>query len=178
MKNFICINTKNDEMYCYSEKEIEKLFECDTFCEKYIYEKDYNDFLKSIDDEEEKQDFIENNKSEIISNKYNYLMEMIEYETWCHSKGVRPVFKVIAITDNFCCNGTKIERLLTDYISNSYVDFEIFGKNAEKVRNIFIEYEKDFNCIPCDEEGFNFEQQKNENLLEHLTIRKVLDLLY
>ncbi|MBQ8475870.1 hypothetical protein IJ531_02295 [bacterium] len=40
--------------------------------------------------------------------------------------------------------------LMIDYISNSYVDFEVFGELEEDIQEIFGRYERAFHALPVD----------------------------
>lgn len=71
---FTIKNTKRNHVFVVQDYDLEKNFENESFYEKYGF---YN---------EDRHDFI------------SYYTSMVEYETWCSSKGVEPVYKVLKVT--------------------------------------------------------------------------------
>lgn len=70
-----------------------------------------------------------------------------------------------------------IDSIMTPYISGCIVDFEQFGEFEELVREKVIEYDKAWDKLEYDAEGFNSEQQKIADELDKSFAQEILKII-
>lgn len=97
MEIYTILNTKTGKTEEYTENEIKKKFESDSFYDNNISRYEYESYLKYAP-EEEKKEYIEYWKNRYIFNdESEYLSNMIEYEKWTSPEGIEPIYKVISV---------------------------------------------------------------------------------
>ena len=104
-------NKHKKEHLFFSWKEIERAFECDTFCEYYALRSEYNEWIEDIktsscyDDEEERAEDLDYalnvypTKIEIIDDYVEYCTKLVEFEEWCSPRGIESMYKVVNIKE-------------------------------------------------------------------------------
>lgn len=99
---FITVNTWNNKQYIYKENEVENLFSCNTFQDKFEYIDDMINYIKTMSNMRELKDALDyyyNSSKEIIFDRKEYLKTMIEYEQWTSPRGIESLYKVVDIIE-------------------------------------------------------------------------------
>ena len=84
--------------------------------------------------------------------------------------------KEIKLTNGQIVNKEGIADMLAAYVTDSYIDFELFGEKEDDVRAIFGDYQQEYDNYEADEDGLTAEQVQELRTMELNHAAEILEL--